>query len=145
MLGGTDTTYVPSDEVLVISRHVLRAEGALYFVLAIQPVLTVLGFVIAIWLYKTPIGRNFGIVALLAGLDKPDLAMFQGAGLSGRLEKPVELEISIRQMPSEDDALGRHGRGGKIEYLAQPEVDRNAEGVEKGRNHSCLEKGCKYE
>lgn len=145
MLGGTNTTYVPEDEVSIISRRILRAEGALYFVLAVQPISTALGFMIAVWLYKMPIGRNFGIVALLGGLDKSDLAIFQGAGLSGRLEKPVELDITIRQMPSEYNEFVRHGQGGKIGYLAKPESDQHAEGVEKGRNHSRLEKGCKYE
>jgi len=91
-------SYAPIDENIVSTRSTLRPERLLYLVLAVQPVLTVLGFVVAVWLYKVPIGTGFGIISILSGVDPASLSLIQGAGLSGELREAVKLDITSQYL-----------------------------------------------
>ena len=52
-------------------------------------------FLMSILLYSTPLSKNFGLVAVLSGIDKESLGSIPGAGLSGELEGPIKLRISV--------------------------------------------------
>ena len=46
-------------------------------------------------LYHTPISDGFGLVSVLAGIERDSLDRLQGAALSGSLIKPVSMHISV--------------------------------------------------
>jgi hypothetical protein len=132
MLSGdlnTPHAYAPMDEVIVSVRSSLRTGSLLYFVLAVQPVLTVLGFLVAMWLHRTPIGKDFGLVSILSGVEPATLGLVRGAGLSGRSMKPVKLDINA-------NPTGLNGEGARIQYLLKEENEE--------REISYLKKGSTY-
>ena len=92
-----------------------RNRGALYFVLAIQPILLLAAFVGRMSLFSTPVTSGFGLVSLLAGVSRDSLDVLRGAAFSGKLKKPVEVRISTAyrrdfesNMEYELDSKGRH-------------------------------------
>jgi hypothetical protein len=95
---GPGMSYAPIDENIRSVRHTLHAGGLLYLVLAVQPALTAVGFMLTVWLYKVPIGEGFGIVSILSGLEPASLGLIQGAGLSGKLRAPVRLDVTSQRM-----------------------------------------------
>ncbi|KAF2828751.1 hypothetical protein CC86DRAFT_404642 [Ophiobolus disseminans] len=86
-------TYPAMNETLTTTRHILRADTLLYVVLFIQPALAMIAFAVAIWLHKVPIGENFGLLSILSGIDPRHLNLLRGAGLSGKVQRPVRLTI----------------------------------------------------
>jgi hypothetical protein len=136
---GIDLTYTPVEEKLVAMRHVLRAEALLYIVLSVQPVLTVLGFLVAVWLHKTPIGRNFGVVSILSGMDPTKLTLLRGAGLSGKLKHPVRLAVVTQPMQS-DGPVNEE----RIQYNLELEPKLNKECDTEQKESSSLKRGWKY-
>ncbi|KAL8840878.1 MAG: hypothetical protein Q9170_001142 [Blastenia crenularia] len=85
--------YAAADETIVSTKSTLDADWLLYVVLAVIPFMTVVMFVMIIAFRSTPIGKGFGIVAILAGVDRDSLDVLEGAGLSGELKKPVGMGI----------------------------------------------------
>lgn len=67
------------DEILVLTRVTLRADGLLYFILLVEPVLTVLRFLIAILLREILAGRNFGLISNLSGVGPEGFKLIGGA------------------------------------------------------------------
>lgn len=51
----------------------------------------------AVCLTDTPLGKGFGITAILAGVDHCTLPLLDGAGFSGRLREPVQLRIDVHE------------------------------------------------
>lgn len=86
--------YRPQDEDIVSTVHTLKSHGALYFIVASQPVLTLAAALICSLLHRIPIGKGFGLVSILAGVDRSSLDWLRGAGFSGKLKDPVYLHIS---------------------------------------------------
>lgn len=118
----------PVNETATYTRPTLRRSGALYFVLAIQPVLTVLVLILLAAWHSTPVGKNFGLISILSGTDRRNLDLLHGAALSGELAKRVQLVLrpgsvdgksNIRYDYRElDSALAgghRDTRGGKLD------------------------------
>lgn len=66
----SEVHYPPKDERVVSTRVTMNVNWLLYFVLALQPALTFIMFVWALLYYEAPIGRGFGLVAILAGMKK---------------------------------------------------------------------------
>lgn len=62
---------------------------------AIQPVVTVSMVIASMLLYKVPIGKGFGMVAVLASVDSSSLDVLKGAGFSGQLSERVRLGIDV--------------------------------------------------
>jgi hypothetical protein len=90
----------------------IKPEGTLYLVLIIQPVLTLIAFLVALMMYGTPMSQGFGMVSVLAGVDKKSVDLLSGATFSGRLKIPMGLRIKVRtDSTQEDDRLHR------VEYI----------------------------
>ena len=99
-----------------------RDRGALYLVLAIQPILVLAAFVGRIVLYSTPVSNGFGLIPLLAGASRDSLDVLRGAAFSGELKRPVRIRISTKDRDDggpctcatnveyELDSQGRHDR-----------------------------------
>jgi hypothetical protein len=114
---GWDMYYGSSDEKIIINRLVMRAEWLLYLVLVVQPALTVLGFMVIIWLHKTPISKDFGITAVVSQLSPDSLDYFQGPGLTDKVKRPLQLEVEIKpeSPPGESRAAAD-----RIQYTLRP-------------------------
>lgn len=93
-----------SKDTAVSHRGTLLKSGWLYLVFGIQPVLTVIVLGLTTLFYSTPIDRGFGLVSILAGIERDSLDILKGASLSGKLRKSVRLNIStsrdVDQIPS---------------------------------------------
>ncbi len=96
-------TYT-SNEELILYAATLYATPGLYFILAIQPILTLLAYCASVALYHVPIARTFGLVSILAGIKKKSLGLLAGAEFSGQLDRPVALKIEVVEEPPSDDA-----------------------------------------
>ncbi|KAI5456784.1 hypothetical protein BGZ63DRAFT_428888 [Mariannaea sp. PMI_226] len=94
LIGG-DITYSPMQESIVSTKAAFQSTPVLYFVLAIQPCITLVAFFLNLGLYSTPIGVNFGLVSILSGVCWEDVGILQGAGLSGSLKKDIRLGIQV--------------------------------------------------
>ena len=91
----SEYNYTATDELIIATTATLDARWLLYLLLAIQPVLTALMFILVATLNSSPIGKGFGIAAVLSGIDKDSLDLLSGAAFSGKLERPVRLDISV--------------------------------------------------
>ncbi|ETS82822.1 hypothetical protein PFICI_04698 [Pestalotiopsis fici W106-1] len=90
------TTYPVSqdDQSFLYTRPTLQKSYWLYLVFAFQPVLIFIILGTTATLYSTPLGRGFGLVSILSGIDPQNLDSLIGASFSGVLEKPVKLDIT---------------------------------------------------
>jgi hypothetical protein len=61
----------------------------------VYPVLLLLAVVTKAFLYATPVGENFGLVSLLAGINHETLEVLSGAALSGDVKKPLPVSIVV--------------------------------------------------
>lgn len=82
--------YKLEDEV-IYARPTLRKEPWLYFVLAIQPALTLLVLGLTLMFHSTPIDRGFGLISILSGVSRSSLDVLRGSSLSGKLTQDVKL------------------------------------------------------
>lgn len=71
-------------------------SSILYLVLSFQPALAVTLFLAALTFYQTPMDGGFSMIAVLSGVRKESLKLLEGASLSGRLSRPVRMEIVVR-------------------------------------------------
>lgn len=95
------------------TRPALRKSAWLFCVFAIQPLLTVAILLGRIVLYSIPIGQGFGLIAILAGIDRNSLDALDGASFSGKLDEPTSLGISVEEFGD---------RTGKVQYRAGERV-----------------------
>ena len=102
--------YLVDDEHVVWELPSMNTSWMLYFVFAIEPTLTVLIFYAAIIMYRIPIGRGFGLIALLAGVRIENLKLLEGASFSGALKKPLRVRIAVGDLGASE-----HGHP-RIEY-----------------------------
>jgi hypothetical protein len=100
------------NNTLVLEVPTLEPLGTLYFVLVIQPILTLAAFVAVTILYETPISRGFGLVSILAGVDRNSLNVLDGATFSGEIGNPVGLRINIKREEVENNS-----RSQRVEYV----------------------------
>lgn len=107
----------PVDDIVVYVRPTLRKSGLLYWVFAIQPLLTVIGIALIWMLRSTPVDNDFCLISILSGIDRKNLDVLAGAALSGRLARKIRLVMQ----PLQDDGKGT------IEYRCQllPSTERH--------------------
>ena len=89
--------YPVEDEHIVWERRTMNSSGILYFVFAIQPLLTSLIFVADLIMHRVPISRGFGLVSLLAGIRADNLKMLEGASLSGKIDRPLRVRVAVAE------------------------------------------------
>ncbi|KAI9830064.1 MAG: hypothetical protein M1819_005894 [Sarea resinae] len=103
-LWDSELNYPATNERIVSTISTLRDDWLLYGILAVQPVLALVIFMWSAALYSTPLGKGFGMVAIMSGVQRNSLDLLSGAAFSGELEKPVKLTISV-----EDDSNEQGG------------------------------------
>ena len=104
--------YDANDDV-VSTRLSLARTWELYLALCVQSVITLVSFVGIMVMRDTPVSQGFGLVSILAGVERRGLDLLRGASLSGELDEDVF--VSIRQVGDVADAkiwsmLWRGGR-----------------------------------
>lgn len=91
-------SYPARGQIIIIStRPGIRGSIGLLVLLAIQPSLLILSLLVTRLLYAVPIDRNFGLISILAGVNRSSLQVLKGASLSAELCKTVGLRISVRR------------------------------------------------
>ena len=86
--------YYPVDDQVVISTKVsIDPKWSLYCILTLQPLLILLILAFKSFFHSAPIGEGFGLITILAGINKESLGALRGASLTGKLRKPVRLAI----------------------------------------------------
>lgn len=131
----SELNYPPTHEHITSTTTTLDATWLLYFLLAVQPVLTLFMFLSTRLFYSLPIGKGFGLVAVLSGIDKKCLDSLSGAGLSGNLQKPVSLNISVVNDINGDERNQGASSTGRIKYKINQPLQRN-NGLQKGKIYS---------
>ncbi|KAL9091962.1 MAG: hypothetical protein Q9159_001107 [Coniocarpon cinnabarinum] len=91
-LRGVSDLYSPGQKLYVI-HSVMHSKASLYIVLALQPILCLVLFLAGLLVHDLPIDRSFGMIAIMAGIDRRSLDNLNGASLSGRLKKSVRLDM----------------------------------------------------
>ncbi|KUJ18893.1 uncharacterized protein LY89DRAFT_780871 [Mollisia scopiformis] len=91
--------YENYTSIVTLELHVptLIARPALYALLALQPLLTVVSFILAFAMYGTPIGRGFGMITVLAGVKRQSLDRLTGAAFSRDVREKIGLRIKVRR------------------------------------------------
>lgn len=112
-----DFLYTTKHESINSTRSTLYAHAVLYVVVALQPVSTVLMYSLNMFLYAIPVSDDFGLVSILSGIDPGTLPLIGGAGLSGKLQKPVTLNISVlgKRIRYELSEQGKSKQGGALQ------------------------------
>jgi len=88
----------PLKEVITSTRRTLVKSGWLYFVLTVQPLLTLATIFASMLMVSTPIDRGFGLISILAGIERNSLGLLGGASLSGKLRGDVRLRIDSTKL-----------------------------------------------
>ena len=83
----------PLSETITSTRPTLVKSIWLYVVLAVQPLLTLAAMLASMLMVSTPIDRNFGLIPILAGVERNSLGVLRGAELSGVLRGDARLGI----------------------------------------------------
>ncbi|KAI1741511.1 hypothetical protein F4680DRAFT_446971 [Xylaria scruposa] len=95
--------YPVPNELIYYIRPTLLKSRFLYFILALQPILLLiaLGFIFAF--RSVPIGKGFGLIAILAGINHRTLSSLRGAAFSGELTE----DLKLIARPLHDDSKAR--------------------------------------
>lgn len=99
----TDLRY-QADPIIVSARPALRRSWILFLLFAIQPTSTVVMMLVTLMLHKVPIGREFGLLEVLAGIDVRALEALGLRRYGRELAEPVKLNILLtehRDRPAE--------------------------------------------
>lgn len=74
----------------------IKPGWGIAFVLVLYPILLFASLVFrVISCPRSPIGEGFGLISLLASTENESLALLDGAGLSGKLNRPVFVGFSV--------------------------------------------------
>ncbi len=119
--------YYHIDDHIVSSRTTMNASWPLYFVLAIQPALTLAAYIAERFFHQTPIDNGFGMIAILAGVRQETLRLLGGASLTGRVSKPVPMQILVddkistigKQAPQIEYVLGAEGKNETLSHAVR--------------------------
>lgn len=74
-----------------LSSSILRNNAAQ--VLTVQPLLALATIFASMLMNSTPIDRGFGLISILAGIERNSLRILEGASLSGKLRGDARLRI----------------------------------------------------
>jgi len=94
-----------SSSTIYSSRPSMRRSRWLYVALAAQPVMAFLAVLTSMATHGVPVGKGFGLVAILAGIEKGSLSLLAGAGYSGELTRRIYLNVGVQEMKGASDKL----------------------------------------
>ena len=80
---------------IVSARATLRRSWGLFVMFAVQPLLTLAMMMASVALHEVPIGKGFGMVAVLASVDPRTLGTLRGSGFSGKVAGQVRLNVHV--------------------------------------------------
>jgi len=103
------TYYLLSNDTLQHTVPVMRSPASV-FVVVVLPALSSVLFVINFFCYRGPVGKGFGLVSILAGVDGAGLWKLSGAEYSGRLSTPVKLRVREEVAGIEDSGRERKAK-----------------------------------
>lgn len=132
----SELNYLVPDELIESTTSTLEASWLLYFLLALQPGLTLFMFIATTLLYSSPVSKEFGMIAVLSGINKESLHLLSGASLSGTLNERVRLDISV--VDGVRMVEGKRSPYSCIEYT----IDGSSQGK---HGEHILQRGKKYE
>lgn len=85
-----------SNVVLETVAVAVKPGWEILLVLALYPMLLLISLVLRLVVWpRPPIGEGFGLISLLASVERSSLALLEGAGLSGKLGRPVFVGFSV--------------------------------------------------
>lgn len=91
----TDGLSYERSPLITSTRPALESDSSvLYVVLVVQPLITAFAVIAGVFMGRITIGRGFGTVSVLAGMDRESADLLEGAGFSGKLDRPVHLAVS---------------------------------------------------
>ncbi|CAK1356877.1 uncharacterized protein RHO25_008953 [Cercospora beticola] len=80
---------------IVSSKLTLQRSYLILLLFAVQPTMTLAMIAGSMMPRKVPVGKGFGIIAVLAGVRPESLGILKGAGFSGEVTEPIQLNIHI--------------------------------------------------
>jgi hypothetical protein len=86
-----------TEDMVTSSVPTLLPIWLLFLVLGVQPLLMVLASFGTRLLFKTLVSRNFGTMALLAGVDLETSRLLKGAAFSGQLKEEIKVRIVVKK------------------------------------------------
>ena len=113
-INDTEAYYQATNETITSTVGTLDDQWLLYLVLCLQPVITIIALATSTFCYHSPISKGFGLISLLAGVERETLGLVKGAALSGELQEPVIVEMTIQG--NEKDS-----RCASLRYKLQPQ------------------------
>jgi hypothetical protein len=93
-------------ESLLYSRLMATDTGAativrgwqIIVILSVYPLLMMAAFFCRVLLWpRSPVGEGFGVVSLIASVDGESQRLLRGAGLSGKLKRPLALALEVEE------------------------------------------------
>ena len=115
------------DVVIETVAVTIKSGWWIVLVLALWPALLITSLVVRVMVWpRSPIGEGFGLISLLASVEKGSLALLEGAGLSGKLDRPVFLGICVCQKKDDMDvtATGNITSVLKIEQMESEKLSK---------------------
>ena len=91
---GQEQTRYFREHHLTSTKPTMRQSPSLLVILVIPSMMCTLGLLFGFLLFTVPIGKGFGLTAILSGLDPASTSSVHGASFSGTLRKPVRLRIA---------------------------------------------------
>lgn len=90
------------EQIITYNRPTLHKAPWLYLVLGVQPVLLLVILGLIALFHSVPLGKGFGLISILSGIQSQSLNKLRGASLSGELKQPIKLAMS----PNQDNDAG---------------------------------------
>lgn len=125
-----DGPYQSPKQTCTSTRPALADEAGLYVLLAVEPIITLVGLFITAWLCHVPIGRGFGLISILSGYDPLTPLSIRGAGLSGDLDRRAAMEMTVTSS------------GPDSEHATEPEVQYRIVALSKRQSSATTELRC---
>ncbi|KAH9243233.1 hypothetical protein K456DRAFT_28566 [Colletotrichum gloeosporioides 23] len=100
--GGVIYAVGKDDQIISYNRPTLQKSPWLYLVLGVQPALLLIILALIALFHSVPLGKGFGLISILSGIQSQSLNKLRGASLSGELKQPIKLAM----IPNQDNDAG---------------------------------------
>ncbi|KAL8856061.1 MAG: hypothetical protein Q9178_007317 [Gyalolechia marmorata] len=86
----------------------IKPGWTIILVLALYPTILLTSLVLRVIVWpRSPIAEGFGLISLLASVEKGSLALLGGAGLSGKVDRPIFVGFSVVTRNDDTDVTRR--------------------------------------